>query len=66
MYRLKDLREDRDLKQVELANIIGCSQATYSRYETEALGLPIDVLIKLAKFYNVSIEYILGISKKKK
>ena len=66
MYRLKDLREDRDLKQVELADIIGCSQATYSRYETETLGLPIDVLIKLAKFYNVSIEYILGISKKKK
>ena len=46
MQRLRDLREDRDLKQVELANYLGCSQATYSRYETGALGVPSDILIK--------------------
>ena len=62
MRRLRDLREDKDLNQIELADLIGCSQATYSRYESGALGVPSDVLIKLAKFYNVSVDYILEIA----
>ena len=62
MKRLRDLREDKDLKQIELADLIGCSQATYSRYESGALGVPSDVLIKLAKFYNTSIDYLLGLT----
>ena len=65
MHRLRDLREDRDLKQIELADFIGCSQATYSRYETGALGVPSDVLIKLSVFYNVSVDYILELSDEK-
>ena len=66
MKRLRDLREDKDLKQIELADLIGCSQATYSRYESGALGVPSDVLIKLAKFYDVSVDYILEITNYKK
>ena len=66
MRRLRDLREDKDLKQIELADLIGCSQATYSRYESGALGVPSDVLIKLAKFYNVSVDYILEMTDYKK
>lgn len=60
MDRLKDLREDADLTQAELAKILGCYQTTYSRYETGITSVPIDVLIKLADFYQVSIDYITG------
>lgn len=65
MERLRDLREDKDLTQQELADILGCSQTTYSRYETGDLNVPIDILKKLAKFYKVSIDYIVGITNKK-
>ncbi|MCI6265534.1 MAG: helix-turn-helix domain-containing protein [Erysipelotrichaceae bacterium] len=65
MNRIRDLREDKDLTQQELSNILGCSQTTYSRYETGNLNVPIDILKKLAKFYKVSIDYIVGISNKK-
>lgn len=65
MYRLKDLREDADLTQAKLAEILGCSQTTYSRYETGNLSVPIDILKKLAYFYNVSVDYILGLTNDK-
>ncbi len=65
MNRLKDLREDKDLKQIKIANILGCSQATYSRYENGDLNIPIDVLKRLARFYNVSIDYIIGLTDNK-
>ena len=65
MHRLKDLREDSDLTQVKLAEILGCSQTTYSRYETGNLSVPIDILKKLARFYNVSVDYILGLTNDK-
>lgn len=65
MNRLRDLREDEDLKQKEIACILGCSQATYSRYETDTLNIPVDILKKLAHFFKVSIDYIVGISDKK-
>lgn len=66
MYRLKDLREDADLKQKELAQILGCDQATYSRYETGKLNIPIDILKKLAKYYNVSMDYLIGLTNEKR
>ena len=66
MNRLKDLREDRDLKQTEIAKILGISQRGYSHYETEDNNIPNNILIKLAKFYNTSVDYILGITNIKK
>ena len=65
IVRLKDLREDSDLKQKELAEYLHIKQNTYSQYENGQRQLPIDVLIKLAKFYNVSTDYILGLTKEK-
>lgn len=65
MERLRDLREDKDLTQQEIADMLGCSQTTYSRYETGDLNVPVDILKKLAKFYKVSIDYIVGITNKK-
>lgn len=59
MYRLKDLREDEDHTQNSIADILGCTQATYSRYETGSTSLPTDILEKLADFYHVSTDYIL-------
>ena len=63
--RLRDLREDRDLKQKQIADYLHIKQNTYSQYENGQRQLPIDVLIKLAKYYNVSTDYILGLSEEK-
>ena len=61
MYkRIRDLREDKDLSQSQLASILNISQSTYSRYESGYLDVPSEVLISLSKFYNVSVDYILG------
>ncbi len=61
MYkRLRDLREDRDLKQRQIAELLSVGQTTYSRYESGELDIPSAALIKLADFYNVSVDYILG------
>lgn len=60
--RIRQLREDRDLKQKQLAEKLNCSQQVYSNYELGQRDIPTDILIKLSKFYNVSIDYILGIS----
>lgn len=57
--RLKDLREDHDLTQAELAGILNISQRGYSHYETGNNDIPTEILIKLANYYNVSIYYIL-------
>ena len=62
MLRLKDLREDRDLKQEEIAKILNISQTNYSKYELGKINIPISSLIKLAKFYNTSIDYLLGLT----
>ncbi len=63
MYqRLHDLREDRDKSQEELAKILNISQATYSRYERGKLDIPTDTLIQLAKFYQTSVDYLLGLT----
>lgn len=63
MYsRLKGLREDRDLKQREIANYLNCSQQVYSNYELGQRDIPTDILIKLSQFYQVSVDYMLGIT----
>ena len=63
MYRrLRDLREDNDMSQTALAKIIGMSQTLYSKYETGENDIPTSVLIKLANYYNTSIDYILGLT----
>ena len=60
MYRrIRDLREDKDLNQTQVAKIIGMSQTGYSKYETGENDLPSAILIKLADFYGVSVDYIL-------
>ena len=60
MYkRIRELREDNDYKQTDLANYLNCTQVSYSRYENEQREVPIETLIKLSDFYNVSIDYIL-------
>jgi len=66
MDRLRDLREDFDLTQTELAKILGCSQTTYSRYETGDLNVPVDILKRLAGFYKVSIDYIIGLTNERR
>ncbi len=63
--RLKDLREDNDIKQKELAQYLHIKQNTYSQYENGQRQLPLDILIKLAKYYNVSTDYILGLTEEK-
>ena len=60
--RIRDLREDNDKTQKELARILNCSQQVYSNYELGQRDIPTDILIKLSKYYNVSVDYILGIS----
>lgn len=58
--RIRDLREDADLNQTKVAQYLGMSQTGYSKYETGENDIPTAVLIKLASFYNTSIDYILG------
>ncbi len=67
MYeRIRELREDSDLLQRHLAEYLNCSQVAYSRYELGKRDIPTDVLISLAKFYNTSTDYILGLTSNKK
>ena len=68
MYRnkLKDLREDRDLKQAALADYLQIHQTTYSDYELGKLNIPISVLHRLADYYGTSIDYLLGRTNEKK
>ncbi|MBQ3589656.1 MAG: helix-turn-helix transcriptional regulator [Clostridia bacterium] len=67
MYqRLRDLREDRDLNQTEVAKMLGMSQTGYSKYETGENDIPTAVLIKLADFYDTSIDYLLSRTNVKK
>lgn len=64
--RLKDLREDNDLLQKDVAKILNVAEKTYSGYETESRCLSKETLIFLAKFYNTSTDYILGLTNDKK
>lgn len=58
--RIRDLRADRDLNQQQVADYLGMSQTGYSKYEVGTNDIPTPILIKLARFYNVSIDYLLG------
>ncbi len=60
--RIRDLREDNDLTQRAVAQVLNCSQQVYSNYELGQRDIPTDILIKLSTFYSVSVDYILGIS----
>lgn len=63
MYtRIRDLREDRDLKQREVAEYLNCSQQVYSNYELGQRDVPSETLIRLSRFYNVSVDYILSLT----
>ncbi len=59
--RIRDLREDKDLNQAEVANILGISQSDYSKYELGKHMMGIDKYIILAKYYNVSLDYLTGL-----
>ena len=62
LERIRNLREDRDLKQKQLAEYLKIHQTTYSDYELGHLNVPIEILIKLAKLYDTSIDYIVGLT----
>lgn len=63
--RLKEMREDSDIKQKEIADYLHIKQNTYSQYENGQRQIPIDMLIKLAQFYNTSVDYILELTSTK-
>ena len=66
MYRrIRDLREDHDLTQTQVAQILGMSQTGYSKYETGENDIPTAVLLKLADFYHTSTDYLLGRTEEK-
>lgn len=60
--RIRDLREDKDITQKEMARLLNCSQQVYSNYELGQRDIPTDILIKLAHIHNVSVDYILGLT----
>jgi transcriptional regulator with XRE-family HTH domain len=64
--KIRDLREDNDLTQQEIANFLNIKQNTYSRYEREEHNMPVEVFIKLALYYGTSVDYLVGLTKVKK
>lgn len=60
--RIRDLREDKDMSQTELATILNCSQRIYSNYERGDVDIPTEILIKLAQFHQTSVDYLLGLT----
>ena len=62
ILRIRDLREDRDLKQREIAELLLCDQSLYSKYERGERELPLHLAIQLAEFYDVSVDYLVGLT----
>ena len=62
LLRIKELREDNDIKQIQIAELLGIQQNSYSQIENEKNTIQVDHLIKLAKFYNTSTDYLLGLT----
>ena len=60
--RIRDLREDRDMTQTEMAQVLQCSQRIYSNYERGDVDIPTEILIKLAEFHRTSVDYLLGLT----
>ncbi|MCL2696300.1 MAG: helix-turn-helix transcriptional regulator [Clostridiales bacterium] len=63
--RIRDIREDKDLTQKDVAHILNVAQRTYSGYESGTRNIPIQAVIKLARYYGVSMDYLLGLTDKK-
>lgn len=63
--RIRDLREDSDLKQKDIAQYLMCDQSLYSKYERGERPLPLDAAIRLAQYYNVSLDYLVGLTNAK-
>lgn len=67
MYkRIRDLREDKDMTQTQMAKILNCSQRIYSNYECGDVDIPTTVLIKIATYHKTSVDYLLGLTDEKK
>lgn len=66
MNRLKELRKDNDIIQSEIAKILGITQTGYSKYEVETNDIPTDILKKIARYYNTSIDYLLYMTDERK
>jgi transcriptional regulator, XRE family len=64
--KIRDLREDADLTQAQMAKVLNCSQQAYSNYELGQRDIPTDILIALAEFHKTNVDYILGLTKTKK
>lgn len=64
--RIRDLREDKDMNQTQVAKLLNTTQKVYSRYETGERTLPLQHLITLAKYYNVSLDYLCGLTQEKR
>ena len=60
---IRNLREDNDKTQTEIANYLHIKQTTYSKYELGKINIPVEVFVKLAEYYNVSVDYLLGRTK---
>lgn len=59
-HRIRNLREDKDMTQVQMSKILNCSQRIYSNYERGDVDIPTEILIKIADFHNVSVDYLLN------
>ena len=64
--RLKEIREDKDLYQIDIAKVLNITQSQYSLYENGIRLIPVDKLVKLAKYYNTSTDYLLGLTDERK
>ncbi len=64
--RIRDLREDADISQQEIADLLNVSQTTYSRYESGVLNIPWRSLVTLAQYYKTSVDYLVGLTKERK
>ena len=62
ILRIRDLREDRDLKQREIAKLLLCDQSLYSKYERGEREMPLHLVVRLAEFYGVSVDYLVGLT----
>ena len=66
MLRIKDLREDKDMLQKDVAELLNISQTNYSKYELGKINIPINTLKKLALIFDISIDYLLGLTNERK
>ena len=60
--KIRDMREDNDLTQKQIANYLKCDQSLYSKYEREKRDIPLNIMVKLALFYNTSVDYLVGLT----